>query len=103
VPAFHWQMFVSCLMFNLAFLCLWATAVSNGRRGFLLTGVWCVSFVATSILLHSITHNFHHPNLIYAHSINIMIQCACIGSEALLNRCSEIWTIHIFISYVYFL
>lgn len=87
VPAFHWQMFVSCLLFNLAFLCLWATAVTQIHRGFFVTGVWFVTFGAMSTILHAITQNLHHPNLVYAHIVNLVIACACLGSEHVLNRC----------------
>ncbi len=87
VPAFHWQMFISCLLFNLAFLCLWATAVTHIHRGFFVTGVWVVTFGAMSTLLHAITQNLHHPNLVYAHIVNLVIACACLGSEHVLNRC----------------
>ena len=87
VPAFHWQMFISCLLFNLAFLCLWATAVTHIHRGFFVTGVWFVTFGAMSTLLHAITKNLHHPNLVYAHIVNLVIACACLGSEHILNRC----------------
>ena len=79
-----WPMVVTCIMFNLSYLCVWAGATRHIQRGLLVTGVWYVVFGLASTVLNGISQTLVSTNLLYTHVINLVVVCASVGC---LSRC----------------